>query len=68
MKFNLWVDSMNNMEKIDITKSPRKKTYDWFKTFNNPTYGLTVTMDVTSLVEYTKKNNQSFLSICYILL
>ena len=61
MKFNLWVDSMkNNMQKIDISKSPRKKTYDWFKTFNNPTYGLTVTMDVTSLVEYTKKNNQSF--------
>ena len=61
MKFNLWVDSMkNNIQKIDISKSPRKKTYDWFKTFNNPTYGLTVTMDVTSLVEYTKKNNQSF--------
>ena len=57
----MWVDSMkNNIQKIDISKSPRKKTYDWFKTFKNPTYGLTVTMDVTALVEHTKKNNQSF--------
>ena len=42
------------MQKIDISKSPRKKTYDWFKTFNNPTYGLTVTMDVTKAINDIK--------------
>ena len=48
------------MHEIDLDNLPRRKTYDWFNTFNNPTYGLTVKLDVTSLVEHTKKHNESF--------
>lgn len=48
------------MHELDIENSPRKKTYDWFKSFKNPTYGINVTMDVTKLVAYTKATNTSF--------
>lgn len=48
------------MQKLDIENSLRKKTYLWFKSFKNPTYGINVTMDVTKLVEYSKKTNTSF--------
>ncbi len=30
------------MHEIDLDNLPRRKTYDWFNSFNNPTYGLTV--------------------------
>ena len=39
------------MHELDIENSLRKKTYDWFKSFKNPTYGINVTMDVTKAVE-----------------
>ena len=48
------------MHEIDLDNLPRRKTYDWFNSFNNPTYGLTVKLNVTSLVEHTKKHNESF--------
>ena len=48
------------MHELDIENSPRKKTYDWFKSFKNPTYGINVTMDVTKFVAYTKATNTSF--------
>lgn len=48
------------MQEIDINNLPRKKTYDWFHNFKNPTYGLTVTMDVTNLVNHIKKTHESF--------
>lgn len=48
------------MHEIDLDNLPRRKTYDWFNSFNNPTYGLTVKLDVTLLVEHTKKHNESF--------
>ena len=48
------------MHELDIENSPRKKTYAWFKSFKNPTYSINVTMDVTKLVNYSKRNNTSF--------
>ena len=48
------------MHEIDIKKSQREKTYTWFKSFKNPTYGINVKMDVTKLVKYSKENNSSF--------
>ena len=48
------------MQKIDINSWNRKKHYDWFSTFTNPTYGMNVKMDVTKLYHYVKNNNQSF--------
>ena len=48
------------MKKIDINNWNRKKHYDWFNTFSNPTYGMNVRMDVTKLYHYVKKQKQSF--------
>lgn len=48
------------MKKIDVDKMDRRKTYEWFKTFKNPTYGVNVNLDVTKLVKYTKETNSSF--------
>ena len=48
------------MHELDIENSLRKKTYDWFKSFKNPTYGINVTMDVTNLVNHSKKTKTSF--------
>lgn len=48
------------MQELDIENSLRKKTYDWFKSFKNPTYGINVTMDVTKLVNYSKETKTSF--------
>ena len=55
------------MHELDIENSLRKKTYDWFKSFKNPTYGINVTMDVTKLVTYSKTTNtSSFINMLYI--
>ena len=35
-------------------------SHDWFKTFANPCYGFDVKMDVSKVVEYSKKTNTSF--------
>ena len=48
------------MKKIDVDKLDRRKTYEWFKTFKNPTYGVNVNLDVTKLVKYTKETNSSY--------
>lgn len=48
------------MKEIDLTKGDREKTYNWFKTFSDSTYGVNAVMDVTKLVEYTKKTSSSF--------
>ena len=48
------------VEKIDVEKMDRRKTYEWFKTFKNPTYGVNVNLDVTKLVKYTKETNSAF--------
>ena len=48
------------MQEIDLSNYPRKKTYDWFKTFKNPTYGLNVTMDITKLIKHVKETKESF--------
>ena len=36
------------------------KQYNWFKTFSNPCYGFDVKMDVTKVVEYSKRTKTSF--------
>ena len=49
-----------SIKEIDIEKLPRKKTYEWFKSFSNSTYGITKELEVTKLVEHTKDNQESF--------
>lgn len=48
------------MKKINVDTWERRKQYEWFKGFSNPCYDVDVKMDVTKLIEHTKKNNQSF--------
>ena len=45
---------------IDISSWARKKSYEWFSSFSNPTYGVTSRLDVTALVRYVKSNGLSF--------
>lgn len=48
------------MKKIEFEKSERFKIYNWFKNFSNSTYGVNMKMDVTKLINHTKKYNESF--------
>ena len=45
---------------IDVATWNRKSVYNYFGTFSNPCYGFNVEMDITSLVELTKKRGDSF--------
>lgn len=57
------------MKEINIKKWQRNKTYEWFRKFSNSTYSMNVKMDVTKLIKYTKKNNESFfIDLLYIVL
>lgn len=48
------------MQKIDIESWNRKKNYLWFKSFSNSTYSTNVNLDVTNLVNISKKEGTSF--------
>lgn len=55
------------MKKIEVSGWNREKTYNWFKSFSDSTYGFNVEMDVTKLVKYTKEHNESFfINLLYI--
>lgn len=57
------------MKNIDLNNYNRKKSYEWFKSFSNSTYGMNVRIDVTKLVKYVKENDQSFfIDLLYIVL
>lgn len=57
------------MKKIDVENLNRKKTYDWFKSFRDSTYGVNLNIDVTDLVKFSKETHTSFLLIfCLFLL
>ncbi len=57
------------MKKIDIKNWNRQKTYEWFQTFSNSTYGMSVIMDATNLKKHTEKTKQSFfIDLLYIIL
>lgn len=49
---------MYKILKIEDLKN--QSQFRWFKTFKNPCYGLNVKMDVTKVVEYSKKTKTSF--------
>lgn len=53
---------------IDMEKSKRKKHFDWFIRCENPCYNVNVRLDVTNVVNFSKKNNHSFfIDILYVL-
>lgn len=53
------------MKEIDINNWNRKKQYEWFNSFSNPTYSINKEIDVTKVVNYAKNNNKSFF-ICFL--
>lgn len=54
--------------KIDTSTWNRKSAYQYFSTFDNPCYGMTVEMDITTLYTLTKRNNESiFINMMYLL-
>jgi chloramphenicol O-acetyltransferase type A len=48
------------MQLIDKHNWPRKQVFDFFNSFDNPHYNVTVPVDVSEIVIYCKKENQSF--------
>ncbi|MBO7132371.1 hypothetical protein J6V85_03925 [Candidatus Saccharibacteria bacterium] len=48
------------MREIKLECWPRLKTYKWFKTFSDSTYGMNVRLDITKLLEHTRRHDQSF--------
>ena len=49
-----------NYKEIDVESWNRRTTYEWFRSFSNPCYGVTVDMDVTELVAFAKETGRSF--------
>lgn len=49
-------------KEIDVESWNRRVTYEWFRSFSNPCYGVTVDMDVTELVAFAKEKGRSFFS------
>lgn len=45
---------------IDKETMAKRKQYEWFRTFSNPCYGVSVKMDVTNLVALSKESKTSF--------
>ncbi|MBE7088543.1 MAG: hypothetical protein E7370_03370 [Clostridiales bacterium] len=48
------------MKIIDIESWERKKAYKWFSAFSNPTYAVTVRLDITEYINFKKANNRNF--------
>lgn len=51
---------MHNYKLIDPNNWYRKGSYDWFKTFSNPCYGMDIMLDVTEIIEHSKQTNTKF--------
>lgn len=49
-----------NFKTIDVETWDRRVTYEWFNSFSNPCYGVTVDMDVTELVAFAREKGWSF--------
>ncbi|SFS73895.1 CatA-like O-acetyltransferase [Lutibacter maritimus] len=52
------------MEKFDIENWIRKPQFDFFKTYEDPFFNITSTIEVTNLYNYCKKHNLSFSLAC----
>lgn len=53
---------------IDPKTWNRKSSYDWFNSFEDATYSITIKMDCTDLVKYSKETKTSFfVNILYLI-
>ena len=54
---------------IDTNTWNRKKQFEWFNTFANPCYGITIDLDVTEIVLFSKETHTSFfINFLYIIM
>jgi len=54
-------------KKIDYNSWPRKELFEFFSKASDPTYSVTIRLDVTNLYNYVKNNSISFyLSLVYL--
>lgn len=51
--------------KIDMKTYPKRNQYNWFHTFDDPTYGFDVDIDVDEIVKLTKERKHSFFPYFY---
>lgn len=58
---------MNNYRKIAVSNFLGLKHFLWFKKYREPTYGMTVLVDITAFYHYVKsKNYPVYLSLIYL--
>lgn len=50
----------SEMKIIDLDKWKRKKSYEWFSKFSDPTYVLSAKIDVTRLISFTRMHKLPF--------
>ena len=57
------------MKEIDINNWDRQRAFNFFKSFSNSTYSCNAQIDVTKLLEHTKRTKESFfIDFLYIVL
>lgn len=52
-------------KEIDMTTYVKRNQYNWFRTFDDPTYGFDVDIDVDEVVRLAKERHQSFFPYFY---
>ncbi len=53
---------------MELEKWNRRKTYEWFHSFSNSTYSMSVILDVTKLKKHTENTKESFfIDLLYII-
>lgn len=52
-------------KEIDMTTYPKRNQYNWFRTFDDPTYGFDVDIDVNEVALLAKERKQSFFPYFY---
>ena len=52
--------SNNERKEIDLKTYKKRNQFNWFKTFDDPTYGFDVKADVTEIVKLSKERKESF--------
>lgn len=48
------------MQIVDMEKQGRKKHFEWFSSFPDPTFSINVRVDVTNVVRHAKQHGKSF--------
>ncbi|MDY3986283.1 CatA-like O-acetyltransferase [Dysosmobacter sp.] len=55
-----------NYRVIDMGRDPRRAQYDYFRSLANPYAGVTVNVDITALLDWTKRTGSNFfLTVLY---